>query len=108
MGYVPNIDTDLHPALPIRQRLDDEFMLVMSGEVGTIVFQSVYDKVTFLGRKESGGSRVLPTSRPPPKRQETERRSRCKGEGTYVVHDEIRNAGHDDCSQTLPSKPEKQ
>ena len=37
-------------------------MLVMSREVGAVVFESVYDKFTFLGRKESGGCGVLPTT----------------------------------------------
>ena len=58
-GCVPNIDADLHPALPIRQRLNDEFVLVVGREVGAVMLQPVHDEVAFLSRKESGGSRVL-------------------------------------------------
>jgi len=56
---IPNIDADLHPALPIRQCLNDEFVLVVSREVGAVVLQPVHDEIAFLSRKEPSSSRVL-------------------------------------------------
>lgn len=86
---MPKIDADLHPALPIRQRLDDEFMLVMSREIGAVVFESVYDKFAFLGRKESGGCGVLPMTQM--SRKETSEQVEGEEERTscmvkYAIH----------------------
>ena len=88
-GSIPKIDADLHPALPIRQGLDDKFMLVMSGEVGAIVLQPVYNKFTFLGRKESGSCGILWTT-------QLSRNGTWECKETYVVHGEICNNRHDD------------
>ena len=58
-GCIPNIDADLHPTLPIRQCLNDEFVLVVGREVGAIVLQPVHNEIAFLSRKEPSSSRVL-------------------------------------------------
>ena len=46
---MPNIDADLHPALPIRQHLGKEMIPVMSREIESVRFQSAYNIVRFLG-----------------------------------------------------------
>jgi len=58
-GCAPNINAGLHPTLPICQRLNDEFVLVVGREVGAVVLQTVHNEIAFLSRKEPSSSRVL-------------------------------------------------
>jgi len=58
-GCAPNINAGLHPTLPICQRLNDEFVLVVGREVSAVMLQPVHDEVAFLSREESSSSRVL-------------------------------------------------
>ena len=64
-------------------------MLVMSSEVGAVVLQPVYNKFTFLGRKESGSCGVLCTT-------QSSRNGTWERKETYVVHGKIRDPRHDD------------
>jgi hypothetical protein len=58
-AHGPDVDAGLHPALPIRQRLDDELVFIVRREVGAVMHEPVHGKIAFLGREESGSCRVL-------------------------------------------------
>ena len=51
----------MHPAFPVREGLDDEFVIVVRREVRAVVLQPVYNKFAFFVREESGRGGVLST-----------------------------------------------
>lgn len=56
---IPKVYNDLHPTLPISQRLQDVFKLVMRRQIRAVVLQSLDDEVAFGFSEKTGCRGVL-------------------------------------------------
>jgi hypothetical protein len=49
----------MKPAFPVRERLKDKLLLVVSSKVGRVVLEPLYNEITFFRGEERRGTRVL-------------------------------------------------